>query len=119
METINQLWVADMTYIRLAREFLYMAVLLDVFSRKVAGWSLARTMTSPLPLAALVHHSDRGSQGACDNDVNRLEEGGFVVSMSRPARPWENAYCESFMNTLKSEAINRNIEDFIERYYNC
>lgn len=143
VETINQLWVADMTYIRLGREFVYMAVVLDVFSRKVVGWSLARTMTHALPLAALnqaiakrepmrglVHHSDRGSQYACDNYVNRLEEAGFVVSMSRPARPWENAYCESFMNTLKSEEIkcrtystleelNRNIEDFIERYYNC
>ena len=120
-----------------------MAVVLDVFSRKVVGWSLARAMTSSLPLAALnqaitrrepkpglVHHSDRGSQYACDKYVNRLEEAGIVVSMSRPARPWENAYCESFMNTLKSEEIhcraystleelNRNIEDFIERYYNC
>ena len=120
-----------------------MAVVLDVFSRKVVGWSLARAMTSPLPLAALnqaiarrqptaglVHHSDRRSQYACEKYVDRLKEVGFVVSMSRPARPWENAYCESFMNTLKSEEIhcraystleelNRNIEDFIERYCNC
>jgi len=77
-----------------------MAVVLDVFSRKVVGWSLARAMTSPLPLAALnqaiarrepkaglVHHSDRGSQYACENYVDRLKEVGFVVSMSRPARP--------------------------------
>lgn len=143
VETLNQLWVADMTYIRLGREFVYMAVVLDVFSRKVVGWSLARAMTSPLPLAALnqaiakrapkaglVHHSDRGSQYACGDYIKRLEQLGMVVSMSRPARPWENAYCESFMNTLKSEEINcrtystmeelgDNIKDFIERYYNC
>lgn len=143
VETINQLWVADMTYIRLGCEFVYMAVVLDVFSRKVVGWSLSRNITSSLALAALnqavagrdpkaglVHHSDRGTQYACEQYVKRLEALGFVVSMSRPARPWENAYCESFMHTLKSEEINcrgystmeelnHNIEDFIERYYNC
>ena len=142
VETINQLWVADMTYIRLGREFVYMAVVLDVFSRKVMGWSLGRSLSGVLPLAALnqalanrqplaglVHHSDRGTQYASDDYVKRLEASGIVVSMSRPARPWENAYCESFMNTLKSEEINcreystleelnSNIEDFIERYYN-
>jgi len=131
-----------MTYIRLGREFVYMAVVLDVYSRKVVGWSLGRSLNSVLPLAALdqalssrkpasglVHHSDRGSQYACDEYVRRLENNGIVVSMSRPARPWENAYCESFMNTFKSEEINcrdystmeelnQNIEDFIERFYN-
>jgi len=142
VETINQLWVADMTYIRLGREFVYMAVVLDVFSRRVVGWSLGRSLSSVLPVAALnqaiakrepqaglVHHSDRGTQYACENYVKRLETYGIVISMSRPGRPWENAYCESFMNTLKSEEINcreystleelnSNIEDFIERYYN-
>jgi transposase InsO family protein len=142
VEGVNQVWVADMTYIRLCREFVYLAVVLDVFSRKVVGWSLGRSLNGVLPLAALnqaianrnppaglVHHSDRGSQYACNEYVKRLETCGAVISMSRPARPWENAYCESFMNTLKSEEINArgysnleelqgNIEDFIEHYYN-
>ena len=142
VERMNQVWVADMTYIRLCREYVYLAVVLDVFSRKVVGWSLGRSLNGVLPLAALnqaiasrnpapglVHHSDRGSQYACNEYVKRLETCGAVISMSRPARPWENAYCESFMNTLKSEEINArsystleelkdNIEDFIEHYYN-
>jgi putative transposase len=142
VEAVNQLWVADMTYIRLGREFVYLAVVLDVFSRKVVGWSLGRSLHSTLPLAALdqalegrkpqrglVHHSDRGSQYASDDYVKRLEAHGITVSMSRPARPWENGYCESFMNILKSEEITCrvystleelkcNIADFIERYYN-
>ena len=142
VERANQVWVADMTYIRLGREFVYMAVVLDVFSRKVVGWPLGRTLTSLLPLAALnqaiaerkpapglVHHSDRGSQYAGHDYVKRLETCGALISMSRPARPWENAYCESFMNTLKSEEINArdyssieqlrsNIAEFIEQYYN-
>ena len=142
VERINQVWVADMTYIRLGREFVYMAVVLDVFSRKVVGWALGRSLTSPLPLAALdkaiadrkpapglVHHSDRGAQYACSDYVKRLEACGALISMSRPARPWENAYCESFMNTLKSEEINArgyasmeqlrsNIAEFIDQHYN-
>lgn len=142
VEAVNQLWVADMTYIRLGREFVFLAVVLDVFSRKVVGWSLGRSLNSVLPLTALnraiaqrepkaglVHHSDRGTQYACEEYVKRLDMFGFIASMSRPGRPWENAYCESFMNTLKSEEINcrnystleelqNNIEDFIERYYN-
>jgi putative transposase len=142
VERVNQVWVADMTYIRLGREFAYMAVVLDVYSRKVVGWSLGRALTSTLTLAALnlalaerkpgrglVHHSDRGSQYACHDYVERLEACGALISMSRPARPWENAYCESFMNTLKREEINAraystieqlksNIEEFIEQYYN-
>jgi putative transposase len=142
VNAVNQLWVADMTYIRLGREFVYLAVVLDVFSRKVVGWSLGRTLNSGLPLAALnqaidkrkpkaglVHHSDRGVQYACYDYVSRLEKCGFLASMSRPARPWENGHCESFMNTLKREEINcrsystmeelsRNLDDFIERYYN-
>jgi putative transposase len=140
--TINQLWVADMTYIRLGREFVYLAVVLDAFSRKVVGWSLGRSLTSALPLAALdqallsrkprrglVHHSDRGSQYASHDYVKRLEGHGITMSMSRPARPWENGYCESFMNILKSEEItcrayttmeelNSNLADFIDCYYN-
>jgi putative transposase len=142
VNAINQLWVADITYLRLGREFVYLAVVLDVFSRCVVGWALGRSLQTVLPLAALnqaitkrqpgsglVHHSDRGSQYASNDYVKRLEQSGMVISMSRPARPWENAYCESFMNTLKSEQIHcsvyatleelqQNIEEFIERFYN-
>ena len=113
---INQLWVADITYLRLGREFVYLAVVLDVFSRRVVGWSLGRSLQVALPLAALnqaiaerqpgrglVHHSDRGTQYAGNEYVQRLEEAHMTISMSRPARPWENAYCESFLGTLKKE----------------
>jgi len=142
VSAVNQLWVADLTYRRLGKEFVYLAVALDVYSRRVVGWSLGRSLHAELPLTALrkaiadrqpgrglVHHSDRGSQYACDDYVKELEGAGMVLSMSRPARPWENAYCESFMNTLKSEQINcmgyqtmeeleEQIEEFIEQYYN-
>jgi putative transposase len=142
VNAINQLWVADITYVRLGREFVYLAVVLDVYSRRVVGWSLGRSLHTSLPLTALnraiasrqpgpnlVHHSDRGTQYASDEYVQRLEEAQMFISMSRPARPWENAYCESFMRTLKSEEIEcraystmeeleQNIENFIEGFYN-
>jgi transposase InsO family protein len=139
---INQLWVADITYLRLAKEFVYLAVILDAFSRKVVGWALDRTLTASLPKAALemaiaarqpapglVHHSDRGVQYASAKYVQVLQQHGIVPSMSRPANPYDNASCESFMKTLKQEEIygndyrdlehlRMNIETFIERYYN-
>jgi len=142
LTAVNQLWVADITYLRLASEFVYFAAVLDAFSRRVLGWSLSRGLQATLPLAALnralaarppapglVHHSDRGSQYASDDYVRRLEDCKITISMSRPARPWENAKCERFMRTLKEEEIDcrpygtqeeleRNLEDFIERYYN-
>ena len=138
----DQLWVADITYIRLKAEFVYLAVILDAFSRKVVGWALDRTLASRLTIAALehaivqrrprpglVHHSDRGLQYARGEYVAILEKFGIVPSMSRPANPYDNASCESFMKTLKREEIyaNRydnlehlrtNIEEFIEQYYN-
>ena len=138
----DQLWVADITYIRLTAEFVYLAVILDAFSRKVVGWALDRTMASRLTIAALeqaiaqrrprpglVHHSDRGLQYARGEYVDVLEKHGIVPSMSRPANPYDNASCESFMKTLKREEIyaNRydnleqlriNIEEFVEEYYN-
>ena len=138
----NQLWVADMTYLRLGREFIYLAVVLDVFSRRVVGWALGRSLQAALPLAALnqaiadrqpgrgvVHHSDRGSQYASNEYVKRIEQARMTMSMSRPARPWENAYCESFMSTLKKEQIccpryatledvQRNMSEFIDQFYN-
>jgi putative transposase len=139
---IDQLWVADITYIRLKAEFVYLAVILDGFSRKVVGWALDRTLANRLTIAALehaiaqrrpqpglVHHSDRGLQYARGEYVAILEKHGMVPSMSRPANPYDNASCESFMKTLKREEIyanrydglahlRRNIEGFIEEYYN-
>jgi putative transposase len=139
---INQLWVADITYIRLLTEFVYLAVILDGFSRKVVGWALERTMATRLTKAALekaiatrqlapglVHHSDRGLQYASNEYVQVLLAHQIIPSMSRPANPYDNASCESFMKTLKREEIyandyvdlehlRRNIETFIEDYYN-
>ena len=139
---IDQLWVADITYIRLQAEFVYLALILDAFSRKVVGWKLDRTLASRLatealeiaietrkPLPGLVHHSDRGIQYASGEYVAILQKHGMVPSMSRPANPYDNASCESFIKTLKREEIYANdyenlehlrshIEEFIERYYN-
>jgi transposase InsO family protein len=139
---MNQLWIADITYIRLKQEFVYLAVILDAFSRKVVGWALDRTLASRLPMAALeqaiaqrqpppglVHHSDRGVQYASGDYVRILRKNQMIPSMSRPANPYDNASCESFMKTLKREEIyandyrdldhlRGNIEAFIEQYYN-
>ena len=139
---INQLWLADITYIRLQQEFVYLAVILDAFSRKVVGWALERTLASRLPIAALeqaiaqrqpppglVHHSDRGVQYASGDYVKILRKHEMIPSMSRPANPYDNASCESFIKTLKREEIYANdyrdlehllgnIEAFIEQYYN-
>ena len=139
---VNQLWVGDITYIRLKSEFVYLAVILDAYSRKVVGWALERTLASRLPAAALekaiaerkpppglVHHSDRGVQYASGEYVRILEKHKIIPSMSRPANPYDNASCESFFKTLKREEIyandyhdlnhlRSNIEEFIDRYYN-
>src|ERR1700730_9581668 len=139
---ITQLWVADITYIRLHQEFVYLAVVLDAFSRKVVGWALGRTLAARLPIAALekaiaqrqpppglVHHSDRGVQYACGDYAQFLRQHQMIPSMSRPANPYDNASCESFLKTLKREEIYANdyrdlehslgnIEAFIEQYYN-
>jgi putative transposase len=142
LTAVNQLWVADLTYIRLRREFVFLAIVLDAFSRKAIGWQLGRTLETRLPLAALeaaiagrqppsglVHHSDRGTQYASNEYVKRLEACGAHLSMSRPARPWENGKCESFIKTLKREEIDarryssfhqlqQHLEEFIEQIYN-
>jgi putative transposase len=139
---IDQLWVADLTYIRLQTEFVYLAVVIDAFSRRVIGWSLDRTMEDDLTLAALrmaletrkpspglVHHSDRGSQYASGDYTDLLKAKGCQISMSRKASPWENAGCESWMKTLKAEEVYRQeyrdllearalIAQFIEEVYN-
>ena len=138
----NQLWIADITYIRLKAEFVYLAVVLDAFSRKVVGWSLDRSLQARLSLNALkqaianrhpppglVHHSDRGVQYACGDYVQMLRNHRMIPSVSRPGNPYDNASCESFMKTLKQEEIYANdyrdlehivqsVETFIEQYYN-
>jgi transposase InsO family protein len=139
---VNQLWVADITYIRLQGEFVYLAVILDAFSRKVVGWELARRLTCDLtktalqralaarqPPPGLVHHSDRGVQYASREYIQLLQQQGIIPSMSRPANPYDNASCESFMKTLKREEIyaseyrdleqlRQHLEEFIDSYYN-
>jgi putative transposase len=139
---VNQLWVADITYIRVQKEFVYLAVVMDAYSRKVVGWELSRSLSSGLavkalqqaivmrqPSPGLVHHSDRGVQYASREYVELLEKHQMVASMSRPGNPYDNARCERFMRTLKQEEINasayrdlehlrENLGDFIERYYN-
>lgn len=139
---INQLWVADITYIRLRREFVFLAVVIDRYSRKVIGWALERSLAARLPVAALeraiarrspppgvVHHSDQGVQYASEEYRAVLRANAMTPSMSRPANPYDNAACESFMKTLKQEEIycreyhDRQelaacVEDFLENYYN-
>lgn len=139
---INQLWVADITYIRLREQFLYLAVVLDAYSRRVVGWSLDDTLQTCLVVSALrnaiaqrrpepglVHHSDRGSQYAAREYLMLLEEYGIEPSMSRARNPYDNARCESFIKTLKAEEIyTRQYRDraelelhmsaFLEQYYN-
>lgn len=139
---INQLWVADITYIRLNTEFVYLAVVIDAFSRRVIGWALDRTVEDDLtlaalamalelrqPLAGLVHHSDRGSQYASGEYTDLLKAHGCEISMSHKASPWENAGCESWMKTLKYEEVYRqeyrdlaearaSIARFIDKVYN-
>jgi len=139
---INQLWVADITYIRLETEFVYLAVVLDAYSRRVIGWALDGTLEDDLSLAALrmalsgrspapglVHHSDRGVQYASKDYTNLLKERHIDISMSRKGNPYDNARCESFMKTLKYEEVYRqeyrdraearaSIGQFIEKVYN-
>lgn len=139
---LDQLWVADLTYIRLELEFIYLAVILDAFSRRVIGWALDRSLETALtlqalrmalgrrrPVSGLVHHSDRGVQYASLDYTQLLQDQGIRISMSRQANPWDNAACESFLKTLKYEEIYRteyrdladaraSIGVFLEKVYN-
>ena len=138
----NQVWVADITYIRLLEEFIFLAVVLDAFSRRIIGWELGESLQTSLTLRALdralsdrvvpagiIHHSDQGVQYASADYVDRLQEHGFEISMSRKGAPWENAKAESFIKTLKAEEVwlkqyrdlehaRRCIGGFLEEVYN-
>lgn len=114
----NEIWVADITYIRIATCFVYLAVILDLFSRKVIGWALARSLHKEICIEALkmaletrdpapgcIHHSDRGVQYASGGYIDLLESRDFRISMSRKGNPYDNAFAESFMKTLKHEEV--------------
>jgi putative transposase len=140
---LDQLWVADITYIRLQEEFAYLAIVLDAFSRRVVGWALDTHLQASLAVAALtmalttrrpapgslIHHSDRGIQYACADYTELLETHDIQPSMSRIGNPYDNAQAESFMKTLKQEEVDgriyrdarhahRAIGTFIEEVYN-
>ena len=139
---IDQLWRADITYIRLETEFVYLAVVLDAYSRRVIGWALDRYLEDDLVIAALkmalkrrtpgeglTHHSDRGTQYASNDYTALLQDNGIRISMSRRGNPYDNAACESFMKTLKYEEVYRqeyrdlaearsSLQRFIEKIYN-
>lgn len=138
----NQLWVADITYIRLRESFVYLAVILDAFSRVIVGWQMGNTLAAELAVGALdkaldgrtvepgmVHHSDRGVQYCSNNYVDKLRHAGITISMSRAGNPYDNALAESFMRTLKCEEVylnsyrdeddaRRRIGSFLDDYYN-
>jgi transposase InsO family protein len=138
----NQVWVADITYIRILTGFLYLAVVLDLFSRRVIGWALSEQIDAELTLAGLrmaleergsvegcIHHSDRGVQYACHAYVEALQAAGMRISMARKGNPYDNAAAESFMKTLKYEEVylwdyqsledvKRRVPYFLQEVYN-
>ncbi len=142
LTTLNQLWRSDITYIRILLGFVYLAVILDAFSRKVIGYNISLYLDADLAIGALkmaierrkpgtgvVHHSDRGVQYACNDYVGILKEHEFTISMSRKGNPYDNAGAESFMKTIKCEEVYmwdyKTIDDvlkripfFIEEVYN-
>ena len=139
---INQVWVSDITYIRILTGFVYLAVILDIFSRRVIGWAISKSIRHELTVAALkmaiqmrnpeaevIHHSDRGVQYACEDYVKILKDHQFKISMSAVGNPYDNAFAESFMKTLKNEEVHlceyesftdvvEGIPRFIEAVYN-
>jgi putative transposase len=140
---LNQLWVADITFIRLRSEFIYLAVVLDAYSRRVVGWDLGRTLHAELAIRALqmalsernwkaeelIHHSDQGVQYASSDYTQILDQAEILISMSRRGNPYDNARAERFMRTLKEEEVHgteyRDLEDargrigeFLEQVYN-
>jgi transposase InsO family protein len=143
LTTVNQLWVVDITFIRLRNEFIYLAVVLDAYSRRVIGWDLGRTSQAELAIRALrmalsqrswkpeglIHHTDRGVQYASTDYTDLLEQAEIQISMSRRGNPYDNPRAERFMRTLKEEEVHgtayRDLEDarkrigeFLEQVYN-
>jgi putative transposase len=138
----NQIWVADITYIRIMTAFVYLAVILDTFSRKVVGYAISKSLGNDLTIQALksaissrnpergcIHHSDQGIQYACKEYVDILKENDFCISMSAKGNPYDNAMAESFMKTLKYEEVylweyetfndvTERLPYFIEKVYN-
>jgi len=139
---VNQVWVADITYIRILTGFVFLAVILDVFSRRIVGWGIAKRIDHRLtlealrmalsernPRAGLIHHSDQGVQYACTQYVKELKDHEVAISMSTKGNPYDNAYAESFFKTLKNEEVYlweyesftdvvERIPEFIEEVYN-
>ena len=143
LRKLNQVWVADITYVKLGFDFVYVAVILDRFSRKAIGWAISHEIDTQLTLQALnraiedrnprpgecIHHSDRGAQYASQAYVHRLEKAGLHISMSRKGSPYDNGAAESFMKTLKHEEVHLNdyktlldiqkrIPEFLSSVYN-
>ena len=143
LTAINQLWVADITYVRLRETFLYLAIVLDAYSRRVIGWELGEDLSADLALGALdraladraiapgiMHHSARGVQYCSQAYVAKLQAHQFLISMSRTGNPYDNAKAESFMKTLKSEEVylrqyrdqtdaRSSLQRFLEEVYNA
>jgi putative transposase len=139
---INQVWVSDLTYIRIRDCFIYLAVVLDIYSRKVIGWAISKSLDRKIcllalqmaiemrrPRAGLIHHSDRGVQYASEDYIEMLNENEIRISMSRKGNCWDNAFVESFFKTLKQEEVHlknyetyeevlENLPNFIEDVYN-
>ena len=141
---LNQVWVSDITYIRLVNEFIYLSAIIDIFSRKCIGWALSREINTLLTLNALemaiskrkffgflnlIHHSDRGVQYASKDYIELLQKYGIQISMSRSGNPYDNAFAESFNKTIKVEEVYineyetfeealKNIKHFIDIVYN-
>ena len=139
---VNQVWVADITYIRILTGFVFLAVVLDVFSRRIVGWAIAKRIDHRLtvealrmalstrnPRAGLIHHSDQGVQYACTQYVKELKDHEVGISMSAKGNPYDNAYAESFFKTLKNEEVHlweyesftdvvERVPEFIEKVYN-
>lgn len=139
---LNEVWTADLTYIRIGNGFVYLAIILDLYSRRVIGWSISKRIDGELALAALrmaieqrkpkpgcIHHSDRGVQYLCEQYVALLKQHGFWISNSAKGNPYDNAWTERFMRTLKQEEVYlanyetyldviENLPRFIEEVYN-
>jgi putative transposase len=132
LDGLDQVWIADITYVRLPTAFCYLAAILDAYSRRCVGWCLSRqidttltlsalemALTTRRPAAGLIHHSDRGVQYASSEYVSRLQEAGALISMAAVGNPYENAQVESFFRNLKMEEVYiKDYRDFEEAYEN-